>query len=74
MKIFCLISLLCLSMSAHSAVAYSECDKKLVKASQSCANTEAVEDCIMEYLADTECRLEIVSDENVDICKECSKE
>jgi len=74
MKIFWFISLLCLTTILQGATAYSECDKKLVKASQACSEMNNVEDCIMEYLSDTECRLEIISDENVDICKECSKE
>ena len=74
MKIFWLISLLFLSTSVHSATAYSECDKQLVKASQACSDMDNIEECIMEYLANTECRLEILNDENVDICKECSKE
>ena len=74
MKIFCLISLLCLSASVHSATAYSECDKQLVNASQACRDIDNIEACIMEHLANTDCRLEILKDENVDICKECSTE
>jgi hypothetical protein len=67
----CLFSL---SASTYAATSLNDCDQKLIQASKACKNadkTDEREECIMEHLADTECQLEVIKDENVDICEEC---
>ncbi len=68
----CLFSLL--SAPTYAAISLNDCDQKLIQASKACKNADKAderEECIMEHLADTKCQLEVIKDENVDICEEC---
>lgn len=64
----CLFSL---STSTYAAISLNDCDQKLIHASKACENIDKTEECVMKHLADTECQLEVIKDENVDICEEC---
>ena len=53
---------------ADESLAY--CDQQLLQASASCSDSNSLESCIVTALAGTDCKLEIATEDEIDICNE----
>lgn len=56
------------ALSANESITH--CDQQLIQANISCADSEALENCIVSTLGDTDCKLEIAYEEEVNFCNE----
>ena len=64
-----LLAFLAVSESkADEALAY--CDLQLLQASASCSDSNSLESCIVTALEGTDCKLEIATEDEIDICNE----
>ena len=48
----------------------SYCNQQLVQASASCLDSETLESCISESLKNSGCEIEIVAEENINVCND----
>ncbi len=49
---------------------FSYCDQQLLQASISCTDSESLESCIVVALENTDCKLEVAREEEVNFCNE----
>lgn len=81
MKIFWIVIAIWLLSTLHSASANTKnttdtdphdgyCNQQLIQASASCFKSEVLESCISNKLKEAGCEIEIVTEEDINVCNE----